>query len=163
LLTSWTSDLRKLHARPWQDRWLLLGAVTWLGLTRAAMVLLPFRWVTALLGLAQGESPIALKPAIVCRAERIGWAMRVIAARAPWISTCLCQALAGLVLLRQRGIPGTLYLGIAKDKNTTEKMTAPSWGAQSWAAHAWLRCGENILTGASGHEQFTVIATFAVV
>jgi len=147
-----------LHARPWQDRWLLLGAVTWLGLTRAAMVLLPFRWVTALLGLAPGESPIALEPATVCRAERIGWAMRVVAARAPWMSTCLCQALAGLVLLRQLGIPGTLYLGIAKGENTTEKMAD-----QSWVAHAWLRCGENILTGASGHEQFTVIATFAVV
>ena len=160
---SWTSDLRKLRARPWLDRWLLLEAVIWLGLTHAAIVLLPFRRVAALLGLAQGKSPIALEPARVNRAERIGWAMRVAAARTPWNSTCLCQALAGVVLLRQWGIPGTLYLGIAKDENTTETMTVPAWVAQSWAAHAWLRCGENILTGASGHEQFTVLATFAVV
>jgi hypothetical protein len=150
---SWTNDLRKLRALSWQDRWLLLEAFIWSGVTSAAMASLPFRWVASLLGLAQGENCTAPEPAVMELAERIGWAMRVAAARIPWKNTCLCQALTGTVLLRHRGIPGTLYLAVAKDKNLAEKMTA----------HAWLRCGENILTGAGRHEQFTVIATFAVI
>jgi hypothetical protein len=29
------------------------------------------------------------------------------------------------------------------------------------AAHAWVRSGRQLLTGANGHEQFTVVAKFA--
>lgn len=70
----------------------------------------------------------------------------------PWASTCLVQALAGLLLLRQRGVSGTLYLGMARQPN----------GPESMSAYAWLRCGSVIVTGAAGREHHTVIAAFAV-
>jgi len=61
----------------------------------------------------------------------------------------MLQAMTGKVMLRRRGIPGTLYLGLAKD------------GDSALSAHAWLRCGERILSGGPTHDQFTVIAHFA--
>jgi hypothetical protein len=52
-------------------------------------------------------------------------------------------------MLRRRGAASTLYLGLAKDRETQLQ------------AHAWLRCGERILTGQRGMAGFTVISTFA--
>jgi hypothetical protein len=66
-------------------------------------------------------------------------------------SVCLPQAVATQWMLKRRRIAGTLYLGVAKDETQPEKL----------AAHAWLRCGTFILTGAAGHRQFTVVATFS--
>ena len=41
-------------------------------------------------------------------------------------------------MLKRRGIPGTVYLGVMKDENRPVTL----------AAHAWVRCGSIILTGA---------------
>lgn len=147
----WRHNLRHLRACSWTERWLLLEAGGWLGLMGLAVWLLPFRWVAALLGLAPGETGAAVEPATDVAAARVGWALRAIAARTPWSSTCLVQALAGLVMLRRRHIAGTLYLGVAKDSLQPEAL----------AAHAWLRCGPTILTGAAEHQHFIVIAAFS--
>jgi hypothetical protein len=53
-------------------------------------------------------------------------------------------------MLRRRGIASTLYLGVAKGQNASEPV----------AGHAWLSCAARIITGAAGHRQFTIIATF---
>ena len=81
------------------------------------------------------------------RAETIGWAVRAVAARLPWESTCLMQALAAAALLRRRRIPLTLTLGVAKDGSEME-------------AHAWVVCGEQVLVGGGGHERFTPLASY---
>ena len=75
--------------------------------------------------------------------------MATVARHLPWDCTCLAQALAGKAMLRVRGVPSTLYLGLAKT------------GEVQLQAHAWLRCGERILTGWQEKGRFTVIATFA--
>ena len=49
------SDLRKLRVHSWSERWLLLEAVAWLALGRAAILLLSFQRIAGLLGLAQGD------------------------------------------------------------------------------------------------------------
>jgi hypothetical protein len=67
----------------------------------------------------------------------------------PWNCTCLVQAMAGKAMLKRRGVPSTLYLGVAKDGETRLQ------------AHAWLRCGARILTGWQEMERFKVIGTFA--
>jgi len=66
----------------------------------------------------------------------------------PWESKCLVQAISGKMMLRRRQIPSTLYLGVAKKEDGDLN------------AHAWIRCGDRILTGARGHRQFTVVASF---
>ena len=51
------------------------------------------------------------------------------------------------LMLRRRGLPGTLHLGVAKEGNRME-------------AHAWLRCGDQIVTGGHELERFGVVARF---
>jgi hypothetical protein len=69
--------------------------------------------------------------------------------RLPWMSQCLVQAVAATWMLQRRRIPSTLYFGLAKDSDG------------KLIAHAWVRSGERILTGAKGHHDYRVVATFA--
>lgn len=144
-------DVRKLGACTGVEIVMLLEAVLWLGLLRAAVLLLPFRRIIRLLGLRSGTEAVTVDPVHFVKAVRIGWAVRAAAARTPWESACLVQALAGLAMLYRRGLPGTLYLGVAKNRDTPDRV----------AAHAWLRCGEFILTGGGGHAQFRVISVYS--
>jgi hypothetical protein len=63
-------------------------------------------------------------------------------------SKCYDQALTGKLMSKRRGIPSTLYFGLAKD--STNSLTA----------HAWVRCGNRIITGRAVAEDYTVIACF---
>jgi hypothetical protein len=55
-------------------------------------------------------------------------------------------------MLHRRGIPSTLYLGVAK----------PSPGSDTpLEAHAWLRSGAVHVTGGARVDRYAVVATFA--
>ena len=143
--------LIKLRARTWMERGLLLEAFVWLGMMRMAVLLVSFQRIANYMRLTRKEATPAFPAPLQTRvASGIGWAVQAAAARTPWESACLTQALVGMVMLQRRGIPGILYLGVAKNLDTTINM----------AAHAWLKCGGDIITGGSGHERFSVISTF---
>ncbi len=142
---------RKFLALPWSARACLLEALLALVAARLAMALLPFRRIAAWLGRTSAESATEVSRAITDTATRVGWAVRAVAPWVPWDSRCLAQALAGTWMLRRRGIPTTLYLGVRKEPG------------KDFSAHAWLRCGASIVTGAPGHRSFEVIACFAQV
>jgi len=144
-------NLRKFSARTWQERGLFVEAFVLLGVMRAAVLLLPFRRITSLLGLAQGEATSGSQAGLAVDPAAIGWSIQAAAARTHWESACLAQALTGMLMLSRRGINATLYLGVAKDVSDPETMTA----------HAWLRCGDAILTGAGGVERYSAISSFA--
>jgi hypothetical protein len=124
--------------------------MVWLGLARAALLTIPFRWTTRLFALEAGEEQASPGETSREAAERIGWALRTAAGRVPWQSTCLTQALAGCGMLRRRGIPATMSMGVAK----------ASHAADGIEAHAWLSCAGVVLTGAGTHERFQVVARF---
>jgi len=63
-------------------------------------------------------------------------------------SKCYDQALTGKLMLKRRGLPSTLYFGLAKDTSNLLK------------AHAWVRCGNRIITGRAVAEGYTVIVCF---
>jgi hypothetical protein len=132
------------------DRYLLVEAMVWLGLARAALMTMPFRWTTRLFALRPGEEEASRGGNSREVAGRVGWALRTAAARTPWPSTCLTQALAGTGMLWRRGIPGMMFMGVAKASH------APG-GVE---AHAWLSSAGVILTGAGTHERFQVVAKF---
>jgi hypothetical protein len=78
-------------------------------------------------------------------------ANRVVGRNLPWENTCLVQAMAGQWMLRRRGLPGKLYLGLARDLESGELL-----------AHAWLRTGEKVLTdGADLGLGYTVEGSIA--
>jgi hypothetical protein len=145
-----TDDLRKLFLRSWFERGLFLEAYVLLGVMRVAILVLPFRKIASLLGLTQGSAPSEASLNVFPCTEKIGWAIRAAAARTPWQSACLVQALSGMVMLIRRGIDATLYLGVAKHENNTETLSA----------HAWLSCGNTVLTGDGGLERYSTLSSF---
>lgn len=68
--------------------------------------------------------------------------------RLPWQSNCLVRALAAKMMLRRRGLPSLLQLGVRI--GTTRELFA----------HAWLRCGEIEVVGAEDSAEFSPIAGF---
>ena len=58
-------------------------------------------------------------------AERVAWAVRAVSARAPVETTCLPRSVAMRHMLRQRGVPATLKLGVRRE-------------GEAISAHAWI-------------------------
>ncbi len=141
------SDLRKLGRRSSDERWLLAEAVASLCALQALVRWVPFPRIRALFSLRSGEAPATLTRAQQADAERIQSAIRAAVARIPVPTTCLGQGLAAMTMLARRGVPATLYLGVAR----------PDDRATGIAAHAWVAAGTAIVSGAKGHERFTVV------
>jgi hypothetical protein len=143
------SRLRKFVGLAGADRGWLIEAGIWLGVARLAILVLPFRWLALGLGrhMALSAEDSGLAPPELL--DRISWAVATASRHLPWNCTCLAQAMAGKAMLKCRGVPSTLYLGVAKD------------GEARLQAHAWLRCGARILTGWQEVGRFKVIGTFA--
>jgi hypothetical protein len=141
----------KLRARSWREIGLAVEALLLLGVFRAAILLLPFRRITAMMGLVQGEPGRFSGGASVASVEQFSWAIQAASKRTPWESACLVQALAGQVMLSRRRMSATLYLGVAKDAS----------GSEAMVAHAWLQCGDRIVTGGSGMERYAAISSFS--
>jgi hypothetical protein len=81
----------------------------------------------------------------------VEWAIAAISRRMRVPPTCLMQAAAAKELLSRRGIPATVYFGVA-----------PACGdGRAINAHAWLRCGKRIITGREEAQRFKPIAWFA--
>jgi hypothetical protein len=141
--------MRKFLGLSPAHRGCLVEAGVWLGLARLAILVLPFRWIALGLGKHMTQSAVesGLTPPEVL--DRISWAVSNASHYLPWKSTCLVQAIAAKAMLKRRGVPSTLYLGVAKN------------GETQLQAHAWLRCEDRILAGQQGMENYFVISTFA--
>lgn len=140
---------RNLMRRPWADKWLLVQVFVLLGFTRLAILTLSFRRLARYIGPLQVETPDEIPATQLAAARRIAWAISRTSPYTPWKSNCFPQALTAKLLLRQWGIPSTLYLGaaFAADKSKLE-------------AHAWLRCGPLYVTGGKGDEKYGVVGVF---
>nr|WP_282433803.1 lasso peptide biosynthesis B2 protein [Desulfosporosinus sp. I2] len=136
----------KYFRLPWSERILLLSTFMLLGFVRLALLIIPFRYLSACLDKHMAkpyntENTDGFK-------RRISWAIDLMSRYTPWESKCLVQAITGKLFLRQRRIENTLYLGVAKTQE------------ESLIAHAWLRSGDDIVTGVCGNKEFTVVAKF---
>jgi hypothetical protein len=143
------SQLGKFWGLPGADQALLIEASLCLGIARLAIKFLPFRWIKRGWGESQAappEKPDATPPELL---ERISRAVAKASRHLPWDCACLAQAMAAKAMLKRRGIPSTLCLGLTTD------------GEARVRGHAWLKCGEQVLTGRQGMEGFAVIAAFA--
>ncbi|MEW6364189.1 MAG: lasso peptide biosynthesis B2 protein [Acidobacteriota bacterium] len=150
LLKSLCGAPARWRRRTRAERVLLVEACVLLGLARLALLVLPFRRLSVWLGVQMNDPESQIDAYDLLRAREVGDAVRSAANNMPWVGACLPQAVAAQWMLKRRRITGTLCLGVAKDGTNPEMLTA----------HAWLRCGDDILTGAAGHEQFAVVAEF---
>jgi hypothetical protein len=124
-------------------------ALFWLAAARLLIILLPFRTLRRMLAEPMPvESPEFMADPVAVR--RIAWALHAVARRVPWRCKCLERAIAGKFMLRVRGLPNSLYLGLARPD--------PDGPIQ---AHAWLRCGSLPVVGEEAPvDSFAVVAKF---
>lgn len=138
-LQSWT----RLRRRPVRD-WALLGeALAHLTWARLLVSIVPFRRLAGQLGERGRETPAAVPEEARPALREVEWSVQGIARHVPLGFVCLPQAIAAKWMLRRRGWPSTLYLGVA-----------PNGDSAQLPAHAWLRVGSKIVTGeaeAAGH------------
>lgn len=135
-----------LFVRLWlAPAWLLLG------ISRALILVVPFRRLAPRLGHHTGAAPWIplLDRAQERRAQEIGRLVRLAARYTPWQSNCFPQAVTARLLLGLYRIPYALYFGVARAPENT--------GMQ---AHAWVTAGRVRVTGGAGFRQFTVVGCF---
>ena len=141
----------KFHALKSEEKKLFIEAYLLLGVMRAAILTISFKRVTRSLEHSKERvTPEPLNERELQTAIMIGKAIERAANYTPWESACLVQSLTAQRMLQKRGIPGVFYLGAMKDESEKEKMKA----------HAWSQCGDTIITGGRGHEDFTVLSVF---
>lgn len=130
-----------------RERVLLVEAGLFLTLSRAAL-LLPFSWIARWMGRLQEEVEPDLRPDQLRAARRVRWAVHTAARRFPLRLVCLPQAVAAKAMLRLRGVPSTIFLGVRPE------------GAAGLSAHAWLRVGSIVVTGRGEHKRFHELVRF---
>ena len=131
-----------------KDKGLFAEASLFLLAVRLAFIFLSFDTAVKIMRLAPGESPEcgdAGKEARDAAAAVIRAARHI-----PCRARCLEQAFALLLMLRRRGLSGTVHLGLSRAPRTN-----------ALVAHAWSRCGATRLTGADNADRFASIGTFA--
>lgn len=92
------------------------------------------------------ESPITATLEEYKYAKRVSIAVNHVCNKTKWESKCLVRALTAQKLLKKKGIPTTLYLGV---KTEDGKMVA----------HAWIRTGKMYVTGGNG-EGYAMVAKY---
>ena len=98
---------RAWRARPSEEKAWILPAYALLGVSRAALLTVPFRRIAPLLGHDLRTAPVVplVDERQGERALHIGRAVRTAARYTPWESKCLAQAMTARVLLGVVGIP----------------------------------------------------------
>lgn len=141
---------RSWRRRPLAEKLWFVPALLLLGLSRVALLVVPFRWISPRLG--HNLRTAAVVPlaghAETARALRIGHAIQAAARYTPWDSACLAQAMTARILLGLNRLPYALFLGAAK---------GPDSGL---TAHAWVCTGRVAVTGGHGFTSYTVVGTY---
>ena len=131
--------LRRFLALPPIERRLVVRAALLLGVIRLGLRLLPFRTLWRLLNQAPRAS-VGSPTATHFSPDRIAWAVRVASPVVLGVKPCLAQSLAVRLLLRRRGYPARLHLGVARGE-----------GGQV-QAHAWVETNGRVVIGGSASE-----------
>ena len=87
------------------------------------------------------------------RAAEIGAIVARVAAAMPFRALCLQQALATRRMLRRRGLPATVFLGLAHDPAERRATDEP--------AHAWVQTGQRVVNGDQDLERYAVVGVFS--
>jgi hypothetical protein len=129
------------------DRRLLIEASVLLLAARAALRLMPFRWIARAVSRAPAARPMD-DGAHRALAQRVRWAVSAGARHGVGRAVCFPQGVAAQVMLARRGVPSTLHYGVAK---------SPSGAIE---AHVWVRAGAVPVVGCEQADRFTLMVSF---
>lgn len=128
---------RSLGRMPWSDRALAFESLLMLAVARVFVKATKGRNLVSRIGGKPILAPEAGVSATPCGpSSRVGAMVERIARATWWRSMCLEKALAGKWMLRRRGIPSTMYVGMARRDG-------------EFVAHAWLVGDGQTVTGGS--------------
>ena len=120
------------------DRRLVLEAISLMGLVWIGLRLLRFLTLRRILDHYAGSPTTGdARQSDGGAIAQVRWAITGVAARFPVSATCLVQALAGDAILRRKGLPSELYIGVRVRANS----------AVPFAAHAWVECEGGVAIG----------------
>ena len=129
---------RIARAMSWAQWWAAVQVTAWVCVTRPALAVLPWRWVSA----AFERTPVRDVPTDRKRVRALLWALRAIPKRLMPRRPCLTQALIGQRLLRQQGLSPDLKIGVLFEAGELQ-------------AHAWLeQDGVPIVGGADSPHKY---------
>ena len=120
-------NLSKFKALPGDEKRLVAAAAALLPLTDLALRIAGYKKTQDFLAANTADRKILpLSPVDrLARSQRVAYCVRVAARRGPYRVTCLRESLLTWWLLRRRGIPATLRIGVGKE-------------AADLKAHAWV-------------------------
>lgn len=165
-------------AAVWGHRGRVIEAMVLLTAAGLAQRLVPMRFWARVLGRPASPPPewlgvrvgrLPVQPASLAEA-RVARAVRRAARALPWEPTCLAEATAGQVLLRQAGRPGVVMIGLRPAGSVAGPLTNPVVGPVAgpvgsptrWDAHAWLMGERGAITGGPAADGFTATTVYEV-
>jgi hypothetical protein len=139
-----------MHYRRLKYLEVVIFVEAWLALhwSKVLILVFPFHKIAARLGNPQLETPAddvsneEVGVVVVAISRAIKYAM--------YPCGCFDKSLAAMMLLKRRNISATIYFGLKRDAGFLQ-------------AHAWLRCGNKIITGGLGQDQYSPVAWFGSV
>lgn len=126
---------------------MVFEAAVLLGIARLMIRRVRFEKLAPRLGRHMAETPDAHSPEERAIAREVRWAVSAAVRHVPFEAVCFPQAIAAMYMLRRRGVAGTLYLGVNRERGLD--------------AHAWVRAGRTIITGGADSKDYRTISTFA--
>lgn len=147
VLLKYSMLLSKFYILENREKVLIIKVFIIMGLSRFAMLWIPFKKLKRYMGEYNKESDWTIESSKYAKVKKIESAIRKVSMNTPWESKCLVQALTAQRLLSKENITSTLYLGVNKV------------GEEKLNAHAWIRCGGIYVTGGNG-ENFAKVARF---
>lgn len=142
-------NIKKFFSAPGSFRWLFIRACFYSALVRLTLTFLPFRRVLAWQGTPGRETPQDSDPASARYRAWVGSAMALVEKYMPWPTECYTLAITAKILLNQRGIPSTIYIGFRKTDQ------------QRYQGHAWLRSFDQVVTGMGQLDTYQVHAYYS--
>lgn len=137
--------IKKLILLPVDQKLLFLEAIYYAIFFRIISKCTPFKYWQKILGKTRKEIIANFDETQRPVVQMVFRAMRRSSVYLPIKENCLVDAFVVKKMLSKRNIRCTLYLGITKKDGSALK------------AHAWLKCGNEIITGHKGVQQFKVV------
>jgi len=128
---------------PSSNQHLLIQSALLLSIVRIGLWLLPFQTLRCLLAHISRTPQAPVQEGGHAGIQQIVWAVALTSRYMP-AATCLTQALATQVLLKRRGHPACLRIGVARSD------------AGAFQAHAWVECqGKIVIGGIQARARYT--------
>jgi hypothetical protein len=139
------SVVAKIARHGFADLALVSEAILLLAVARLALKAVPVRVLDRYFSKAPNASPPPSDRPVI---GRVRWAVTAAARHAPIQFVCFPQAIACQSMLRRRGIPSTMYYGVAHSPEGVLE------------AHVWLMTGDRYIVGGETAAGFKVVKTF---